>query len=151
MLNKTQQGVIDALRTVFPLSEVPVIYTVDMPADFQRPSFFLDLLPWHCRDITTHMREYPISWQVVYFPPLDDAGTEDVETLRDVAVRLDELFGQAHTLPLPDGSMASITDFAWDERDGTGYATVALSVILLRVDEELDPMQSLELSMAPKS
>ena len=151
MLNKTQQGIIDALRTVFPLLEVPVIYTVDVPADFQRPSFFLDLMPWHGRDITTHMREYPISWQVVYFPPLDDAGSEDVENLRDVAVRLDQLFGQVHTLPLPDGSMASITDFAWDERDGTGYATVALSVFLLRVDEDPVLLQDLELSLAPKS
>ncbi len=145
MLNKTQQGIIDALRTVFPLSEVPVIYTVDVPADFQRPSFFLDLLPWRGANITTNIRHYPITWQLVYFPPLDDAGNEDVEVLRAVAVKLDELFGQVYTLPLPDGSMASITDFAWDERDGTGYATVALSVFMLREDEEPAPVQFLEL------
>ena len=149
MLNKTQQGIIDALRTVFPLSEVPVIYTVDVPADFQRPSFFLDLMPWRGKDITTHMREYPISWQLVYFPPLDDAGSEDVENLRDVAVRLDELFGQVHTLPLPDGSLATITDFSWDERDGDGYATIALSVILRRVEDGPAPAQNLEVVMAP--
>lgn len=149
MINRTQQGVIDVLRTEFPLSEVSVIYTVDVPADFQRPSFFLDLLPWHGRDLTTHMREYPISWQVVYFPPQDDAGNEDVENLRAVAMRLDELFGQTHTLPLLDGSLAHITDFSWDERDGAGYATVALSVIMRRVDEEPAPLQYLELSMAP--
>lgn len=151
MLNKTQQGIIDALRTVFLLSEVPVIYTVDVPDDFHRPSFFLDLLPWRGRDLTSHMREYPISWQLVYFPLLDDAGSEDVENLRDVAMRLDELFGQVHSLELPDGSFATITDFSWDERDGDGYATIALSVVLLRVDDELAPAQTLEFSMAPKN
>ena len=149
MLDQTQQGIIAALRTVFSLSEVPVIYTVVVPEDFQRPSFFLDLLPWRGTNLTECMRQYPISWQVVYFPPLDDAGNEDTENLRAVAMRLDELFGQAHTLPLPGGSMATITDFSWEERDGDGYATVALSVILRRVDEEPAPAQTLELTMAP--
>ena len=149
MLNKTQQGIIDALRTEFPLSEVPVIYTVDVPTNFQRPSFFLDLMPWRGKDITTHMREYPISWQLVYFPTLDDAGSEDVENLRDAAMRLDALFGQNHSLLLPDGSLATITDFSWDERDGAGYATIELSVILRRVEDEPAPAQTLELAMAP--
>jgi hypothetical protein len=120
-----------------------------VPADFQRPSFFLDLLPWHGEDLTECMRQYPISWQVVYFPPLDDDGNEDVENLRAVAEKLEELFGQVHTLPLPDGSLAHITDFSWDERDGDGYGTVSLSVIMRRVDTEPVPAQTLELSMAP--
>ena len=151
MLNKTQQGIIDALRTVFSLVEVPIIYTVEVPDDFARPSFFLDLLPWRGRDLTTHMREYPISWQLVYFHPQDDAGTEDVENLRAVGMRLDELFGQVRSLELPDGTFATITDFSWDERDGEGYATIALSVILLRVDEDPALAQTLELAIAPKS
>lgn len=149
MINQTQQAIVDALRTEFPASEVPLIYTVGVPTDFQRPSFFLDLLPWHGIDLTACMREYPISWQVVYFPPQDDAGNEDVENLRAVAVRMDQVFGQAHTLPLPDGSLATITDFSWDERDGAGYATVALSMVLLRVEEEPALLQTLELTMAP--
>jgi hypothetical protein len=95
------------------------------------------------------MREYPISWQVVYFPPLDDAGNEDVENLRWVAMRMDEIFGQTHALPLPDGSIAHITDFSWDERYDGGYATVALSVVLLRVEDDPALLQYLELSFAP--
>ena len=151
MLTKTQQGVINALRTRFTLADVPVIYTVDVPADFQRPSFFLDLLPWRGENITTNIRHYPITWQIVYFPPLDDAGNEDVENLRDTAMKLDELFGQVNTLPLPDGTIASITDFSWDERDGDGYATITLSVFLLREDAEAVPLQHLELSIAPNA
>jgi hypothetical protein len=85
----------------------------EVPADFQRPSFFLDLLPWRGENIAINLRLYPISWQLVYFPPLDETGNEDVDNLHVVAVKLDELFGQAHTLPLPDGSVATITDFSW--------------------------------------
>ena len=149
MINQTLQGIVDALRTEFPLAEVPKIYTVEVPADFERPSFFLDLLPWRGADLTTHMREYPISWQLVYFPPLDEAGNEDVENLRAVAMRLDMLFSQQKALALPNGAIAHINDFSWDERDGDGYATIALSVVLLRLDEEPAPLQNLELSMAP--
>jgi hypothetical protein len=150
MLNLTQQGIVDALRTVFLLSEVPTIYLTEVPADFQRPSFFLDLLPWRGENIASDLRLYPISWQLVYFPSLDEAGNEDVDNLRAVAVKLDELFGQVYTLPLPDGSMATITDFSWEERDGDGYATIALSVVIRRVDEEPVLMQNVELVFAPK-
>ena len=149
MLNKTQQGITNALRIEFPVSEVPNLYLAGVPADFQRPSFFLDLLPWRGVDLTTHMREYQISWQVVYFPPKDEAGIEDVVNLRTAAMRIDKLFGQAKTLPLPEGAIARITDFSWDERDGAGYATVSLSMVLLRMDEEPVSLQNLELNMAP--
>jgi hypothetical protein len=149
MLNKTQQGIMDALRTEFPVSEVPNIYLTGVPADFQRPSFFLDLLPWRAVDLTTHMREYPISWQVVYFPPKDESGNEDVMNLRTAGIRLDKLFGQTKTLALPEGIKARITDFSWDERDGAGYATIILSVVLLKVEEEPAFLANLELNMAP--
>jgi hypothetical protein len=149
MLNLTQQGIVDALRTEFPVSEVPTIYLTEVPADFQRPSFFLDLLPWRGENIASGLRLYPISWQLVYFPPLDEAGNEDVDNLRAVAVKLDELFGQAYTLPLPDGSVATITDFSWEERDGDGYGTIALSVVYCRVDDEPAFMQTVELVFAP--
>lgn len=88
MLKLTQQGIVDALRTVFLLSEVPKIYLTEVPADFQRSSFFLDLLPWRGENIASGLRLYPITWQLVYFPPLDEAGNEDVDNLHAVAVKL---------------------------------------------------------------
>lgn len=139
MINQTCNGIINALRKAFPLSKVPVIYTEKVPYGFQRPSFLLELLPWCSMDLTACIREYPISWQVVYFPPRDDAGNEDVENLHDVAIRMDEVFGQAVALPLPDGSLAHITDFSWEELNGVGYATIALSVVFLRMIDDPAP------------
>lgn len=42
-----------------------------------------------------------------------------------------QVFGQVHTLPLPDGSLARITGLTWDDWEGSGYAAVALSVVFL--------------------
>ena len=152
MLEAARRAIITGLRTKFSLAQVPTIYLVEVPADFQRPSFYLERLPFRGEDIATHIRRYPLSWQIVYFPALDDAGNEDAADLQSVAMPLEELFGQTKTLTLtglPGGdAMAQIDGFSWEERDGVGYGSLQFSVFLMREDADATLLQSLELSVA---
>ena len=153
MLDAARQAVITALRTKFSLAQVPTIYLAEVPADFQRPSFYLERLPFRGEDVTTHMRRYPLSWQIVYFPSLDAAGNEDAADLLSVAMPLEELFGQQKSLTLTGmpggGAVAQIDSFSWDERDGVGYGSLQFSVFLRREDADVALLQSLEMSMTP--
>lgn len=151
MLDAARRAVITALRTKFSLTQVPTIYLAEVPADFQRPSFYLEHMPFRGEDVTTHMRRYPLSWQIVYFPSLDDAGEEDIANLQSVAMPLEELFGQRKSLTLtgmPGGdAVAQIDGFSWEERDGVGYGSLQFSVFLMREDADAALLQSLELSV----
>ena len=154
MLAAAQNAIITALRSVFPVEEVSTIYLTEVPADFERPSFFLHMiLPFRGEDITTHIRRYPMSWQVVYFPPLDAAGNEDSQNLMDMAMSLEELFGQERTLTLtgmPGGNaVAQIDGFTYDTRDGVGYGSLQFTVFLRREDADAVPLQKVELDFGP--
>ncbi len=156
MLEAAQRSIITALRTKFSLAQVPTIYLTEVPADFDRPSFYLErILPFRGEDIATHMRQYPLSWQIVYFPPLDASGNEDAANLLSVTMPLEELFGQQKTMILTGmqngDAVAQIDSFSWDVRDGVGYGSLQISVFLMREDVDAVQLQHVELTMTPKN
>lgn len=155
MINSAQGAIINALRSVFTLEQIPTIYLTEVPAGFDRPSFYLELItPFGGEDITTHVRRYQMTWQIVYFPLVDAVGNEDKDDLIAMAMQLEELFGHSRTLTLPgvygSDAVASIDGFAFDTRDGVGYGTLHLSAFIRRVDEEVDKLLGIELSLKTK-
>lgn len=152
MLSAAQNAIITALRSVFSVEEISTIYLTEVPAGFVRPSFYLYMiLPFRGEDITTHIRRYPMSWQIVYFPPLDAAGNENSQSLIDMAMPLEELFGQERTLTLTGMTggdlVAQIDGFSYDTRDGVGYGSLQFSVFLRREDPDAALLQNVELAI----
>lgn len=137
MLDAIQSAIVAAIRSKITPQRVPTIYLVEVPADFERPSFFLyPAMPFRGEGITTHLRQYDLNWQIVYFPLLDAFGNEDRNDLLSMGGSLEDLFGLSDSLlPIPElptgANVAQITGFSYEIRDGVGYGSLQCSFFLL--------------------
>lgn len=134
MLIKAKDALRRAIRQIFPLSEVPKLYEGAVPVDFERPSLYIEMMPWGTKQITSSIWDYTTRWQAVYFPREDAVGNAIPADLFQAAERLEAGLGRAQVIEAPTGETFHVLDFNLTERDDVVYATLALRGGLMRED-----------------
>ncbi len=150
MIDATRDAIRCALRQEFPIEVVSHIHLQQMPVDFVRPAFYMQLMPWHPQQIASCLRSYPTTWQLVYFPLEDDAGNADITDLHSKAMTLEELFGCTTYLTSPDGTVFHLDDFICEIRDGLLYCTIRLQAVRIKEEPASTPMGDADIALLPK-
>ena len=150
MINATRDAIRYALRQVFPIESVPHIHLQQMPVDFVRPAFYMQLMPWHPQQIASSLRSYPTAWQLVYFPLEDDAGNADISDLHSKAMTLEELFGCPTSLTSPDETVFHLEGFTSEIRDSLLYCSIRLQAVRMKEEPTTAPMGDSDIALLPK-
>lgn len=138
---------LDALRSLlhskFPAIER--IYVSTMPDSFIRPSFFINLATSDEEHLNKAMYQADMTWQIVYFAPMDSKGQADVFNQLNVSSALTKELMEAMTITGPNGTVYHIVETEGGPRDAEVYITVTLQTELARPREQFDPMRNVHL------
>ena len=99
------------LKSAFPT--VPKIYVSTMPGNFVRPSFFVNLATSSEEHLSRDLYQVDMTWQIVYFAPLDEKHQVNVFDQLQVSEQLKKV--------LMDNMVLTYIDPA---RKATGYIEV---------------------------
>lgn len=132
MLTASRDAIRQALRDIFPASEVRYIHLSGMPAGFERPALYLHMIPLQPSRLSADMHGYALRWQIVFFPTLDAVGNAVYSSLHDAAQRLVAGLERADTLTAPSGEVFDVTDFTLTNEEDTINCTIALRAAVVR-------------------
>lgn len=127
------------LQSNFP--GVTRIYVSAMPDSFVRPSFFVNLATSDEEHLNRAMYQTDMTWQIVYFAPLDSTGQADVFNQLSVSSALKKALMEAMTVTGPNGTVYHIIETEGGPRDAEVYITVRLQGEMTRPREQFDPMR----------
>lgn len=138
---------LDALRALLASSfpDVKRIYISTMPDSFVRPSFFISMATANENHLNRDMYEADITWQIVYFAPLDNKGQAGVFNQLSVSSELKKALMEAMVLTGTNGTIYHIVEVEGGPRESEVYITVELHAEFTRPKEEFDEMQELHL------
>ena len=105
------------------------------------------LLIWLANEdhLNRAMYEADITWQIVYFAPLDNKGQADVFNQLSVSSGLKKILMETMVLTGPNGTVYHILEVEGGPRESEVYITVMLQAEFTRPKEEFDKMQELHL------
>jgi hypothetical protein len=124
------------LRSNFPA--VNRIYVSTMPKSFIRPSFFINLANSYEEHINRDMYQADMTWQIVYFAPMDSKGQADVFNQLSVSSTLKKALMEAMVVTGPSGIVYHIIEAEGGPRDAEVYITVDLQAEATRPRPEYD-------------
>lgn len=129
------------LKSTFP--NVPKIYISTMPGRFDRPSFYITLATSDKEHLNRDMYQADITWQIVYFAPLDEKQHVNVFDQLQVSEQIIKALMDAMYLTGPNGTVYHIVETEGGPRDAEVYITVTLQTELTRPRPEYDLMNEI--------
>jgi len=129
------------LKSAFPT--VPKIYVSTMPGNFVRPSFFVNLATSSEEHLSRDLYQVDMTWQIVYFAPLDEKHQVNVFDQLQVSEQLKKALMDAMSVTGPNGTIYHIIETEGGPRDAEVYITVTLQTELTRPRPEYDLMNEI--------
>lgn len=142
MLRDSLDAIRGLLNTSFP--EVTRVYVNSVPDGFVRPSFYCELVSSPDTHLNKVMYQKRITWQIVYFAPVNDAGNPDVFNQLDVAETLKKKLMDNMVVTGPDGTVYHILDIDGGPRDAEVYITVRLEAEHRRPEPQYDTVTDIQ-------
>lgn len=148
MIEQTRDALRAALRTAFPISDVPQLHLAAVPAGFTRPALYLEMIPMNHQRLSADLHGYLVRWQVVYFPREDSVGNAMYQDLHSAAGKLDALLTRCDSLTSPNGQVWAVTGEAPRISDDLVFCTVSLRQALLRTPDDTPKLGGVEIGIA---
>ncbi|MGB9845894.1 MAG: phage tail terminator family protein [Desulfotomaculales bacterium] len=153
MYQDSLDAICSLLNTAFP--EVETIYVNTTPESFKRPCFFVMLATGDEENLSRSMYQVRMTWQIVYFAPLDPGHRPDPYNQLAAAEKLKSALMDAMTLTGPDGTVYHILDVEGGPRENREiensllqsnevYVTIRLEAEKTRPEPVYDLMQDIQ-------
>lgn len=142
MLQDSLDALCALIISKFP--EIQTIYTNTMPEPFKRPSFFVMLATNYSDDLCKAMYQTGITWQIVYFAPLEKGHWPDPYSQLAANDKLQTALMEAMTLTGPSGVVYHILDVEGGPRDNEVYITVRLEAEQRRTEATYDLISTVD-------
>lgn len=134
MITQARDAIRTAILATYSPAEPPTIHIRQLPAGFARPAFYLHPLPMSGREAGSGLRDFPMSWQLVYFPAEDAFSNPAADDAYAAMERLEDTFGAVKSLTGPSGEVFHLTNYSADYRDDVVYAGIGLQTMRKRAD-----------------
>lgn len=138
---------LDALRALLH-SQFPGVtrmYISTMPDSFVRPSFFINLATSDEEHLNRAMYQAEMTWQIVYFAPIDNKGQVDVFNQLSISSVLKKALMEYMVITGPSKTIYHIVETDGGPRDAEVYITVVLQAEMARLKEPFEPMRNVHL------
>lgn len=136
MFRASLDAIRSMLKKTFP--QVTRIYVNTVPTGFKRSSFFVQLVADQDQHLNKAMYNSQMTWQIVYFAPVDSDRKPATFNQYDVAGQLkDKIMGDM-ILTSPDGTIFSVLECDGGPRDAEVYITVKLEIDRRRSKPQYD-------------
>lgn len=142
MYQDSLDAICGLINTTFP--EIETIYTNTTPESFRRPCFFIMLATAGDEHLNRSMYQVRMTWQIVYFAPLEPGHHPDPYSQLAAADTLKTAFMEAMTLTGPGGTVYNILDVEGGPRDNEVYITVRLETEKTRPEPQYDLMLDIQ-------
>jgi len=113
------------MHSNFP--DVTRLYVSKMPNNFARPSFFFDLVNVMDNTLSKSAYNTAITWQIVYFAPLDANNDADAFDQLSVAGTMENIAMQP-SLSAPGGEIFNVIDVEVSKQDDEISCIVRLDI-----------------------
>lgn len=140
MLRSSLDAIRAKLRATFP--HIPRIDVNYAPSDFQEPSFYVQWAEYEADSLNVSGYQAQFAWEIVYFPPTDEAGDPDLFDLLETAGRMLAAFMASPVLTAPDGSVFEIVEVQGGRRDDEAYLRIELSADVERERPQYERMNN---------
>lgn len=142
MLRDSFDAICELISTEFP--DIDTIYTNPTPQTFGRPSFLVTFATGYNDDLSHAMYLTSVTWQIVYFAPLEKGRWPDPYEQLAANDTLQKALMEAKTLTGPSGTVYHITEVEGGPRDSEVYLTVRLETSKRRPEQQYDLMKDIE-------
>lgn len=150
MITEARDAIRAALRDGYPPGALPTIHIRTVPAAFTRPAYYLRPLPVRGVEIASELRNYPMTWQLVYFPLEDEASNPNMDDVYAAMERLESIFGTVRSLTGPSGEVFHMDAFSSDYRDDVVYCSIDLQTMRRRIPAPATLMGTAAVSIETK-
>lgn len=131
------QDIIDSINDIIvELYPTCTVYIQKVPKDFDRPSFFIQLVTGASTDANVSLTDENVIIEVVYFAPVDDFNIEDEINELAVSSTLRNTFKKGY-LKVQDRAL-KITKLSSTPRDSEVYMSLQFEYLDSRYDDN-DP------------
>lgn len=113
------------VHTNFP--DVTRLYVSKMPAAFVRPSFLFDLVNTRGTHLSKSATNTTITWQMIYFAPLDEKGIADSFDQLNALSTLESVTMQP-SLEAPGGTIFNVLDVEVSMQDDEVSCVIRLDI-----------------------
>lgn len=138
MLVSSLQALVNFLKATFP--GVQKVYDNTPAGRVKRPSFYVEFVSSDDTDLNRLIYGSQITWQIVYFAPVDDEHNPDRADQFTIAGKLKKALMEVMYLTGPDGIIFRILDVSGGPRDAEVYITVRLEAEEARPQTQYDLM-----------
>jgi hypothetical protein len=142
MLRDSFDAICELIANGFP--EIDMIYTNPTPETFERPCFLVALATGYSDDLSCFMYLTSVTWQIVYFAPLEKGRWPDPYSQLTANDKLQKALMDAQVLTGPSGTVYHITEVEGGPRDNEVYLTVRLETSKRRPEPEYDLMEDIQ-------
>lgn len=138
---------LDAIRaTLTKTFDTGPIYVNNVPEEFKRPSFFVQMASSSEDNLTFTKYQSRTVWQIVYFPKWDEAGNRDNFELLVAADKIRDAFMASPSLTAPDGTVYHVIDVEGGPRDQEVFMRVTLETQSERARPSYENMQDITIT-----
>lgn len=130
------------LKKAFP--EVARIYVNDIPSDFVRPSFLVDLIFTNSSDNTSELVTQTASWQIIYYAEEYPSGKESKIKLMQVLGQVLSVFRHP-AMAGADGHYFDITNLNGEVKDDNVFFKISFETQMRRSAEQHDFIETVEI------
>lgn len=124
-------------------SAITNIYLNSTPAGFTRPSFLVQLMKGSSEDLNRNQYQTKITWQIIYYPPQDQAGIIDLNDQLNITEQLQQNLMEIMTLTAPDGTRYQTLSLDMEARDKDLCCSITLAALSNRAEVQYDLMQTI--------